>query len=73
VSSKQNVGRDPDKRAAKRARQREALARGAMPTTAKTGRVSQSQMTHASGSKARKKRREGEKRDDGPHPKASDG
>lgn len=63
MSSKQNMGRDPDKRAAKRARQREAAARGALPTTAKAERASQSQMTHASGGKARKKRREAEKRD----------
>jgi hypothetical protein len=62
MSSRQNMFRDPDKRAAKRARQRDAKARGALPTTTKADRPSQSQMTHASGSKARKQRREGEQR-----------
>lgn len=60
MSSKQNMGRDPQKRAEKRRRQREALARGANPTTPKTARPSQSQMTHASSGRAAKKRRDAE-------------
>ena len=62
MSSKQNRFRDPDKRAAKRARQREAAARGAHPTAKKKETASQSQMTHASSGKARKKRRDAEGR-----------
>lgn len=56
MSKRQNMFRDADKRAAKRQRQRDAIARGALPTTAAAPRPSQSQMTHASSGKARKKR-----------------
>ena len=60
MSGKQNKFRDPVKRAAKRARQREAASRSsALPADPK---ISQSQATHASGPKARKKAREGERR-----------
>ena len=64
MSNRQNMFRDPDKRAAKRRAQREAAARGAHPTTKGGPRVSQSQINHASGSKARKKQREGERKMD---------
>jgi hypothetical protein len=58
MSAKQNKNRDPLKRAAKRARQREAAARGQQAPG--KARPSQSQMTHASSGRARKKAREGE-------------
>ncbi len=60
MSKKQNMYRDPDKRAEKRRRQQEAIARGALPTTGRQERPSQSQMTHASSSKAAKRRRDAE-------------
>ena len=62
MSSRQNMFRDPDKRAAKRRAQREAKSRGSHPTTKKNLPMSQSQVNHASGSAARKKQREGERK-----------
>ena len=52
---------DPVKRAAKRARQKEALARGGIPTDKKQ-KHSMSQFAHASSGKAIKKAREGERK-----------
>jgi hypothetical protein len=60
VSSKQNKRRDPEKRAAKRARQREAVGRSRQDDTAQL-KPSKSQMSHASSAKARRKAREGER------------
>lgn len=58
MSAQQNKDRDPDRRRAKRQRQKEAIARGALPVTPKAPRPSQSQMTHASSGKAAKHRRD---------------
>lgn len=60
MSSKQNRGRDPEKRAAKRRLQREARARGAIATTA-TQRGAGGQATHATNPTAAKKQRHGER------------
>jgi hypothetical protein len=60
MSNRQNRNRDPVKRAAKRARQREALATSTAST--RPGQdVSRSQATHASSGRARKKARDGER------------
>ena len=60
MSNRQNKFRDPAKRAAKRARQRETAARSTAATLPQP-KPAQSQMTHASNPKARKKAREGER------------
>lgn len=53
--------RDPEKRAAKRRRQREAQARSTQDTQPEP-RQSKSQATHASNPKARRKIRDGERK-----------
>lgn len=68
MSSQQNMGRDPAKRAAKRQARREAQARigdEALPHKGqRTGKGAPAQMDHASSSKSIKKRREGQKQMD---------
>ena len=60
MSGSQNRNRDPAKRAAKRARQREARSRSTA-TTEPQQAMSRSQACHASSGSARKKAREGER------------
>jgi hypothetical protein len=60
MSNRQNRNRDPEKRAAKRKRQREAAKRSTA-TTAPTNTVGGGQATHASSGRARKKARHGER------------
>jgi len=60
MSNSQNKNRDPVKRAAKRARQREAASRSTATTRPEQG-VSGSQATHASSGRARTKARHGQR------------
>lgn len=69
MSGKQNKGRNPEKRTAKRQRQREAAERGSVRNE-KSAKPSQSQMTHASSNRARKKAAEGERAMRAEHPDA---
>lgn len=62
MSSLQNRGRDPEKRAAKRKARKEALARGAAINPKSPRSISQSQINHASSGKARKHAAEGEEK-----------
>lgn len=62
MSNKQNIGRDPEKRAAKRRAQREAQARGAQINPREPGDMSRSQTNHGASPKGRKWAAEGEKK-----------
>lgn len=62
MSNGQNIGRDADKRAAKRRARKEAIARGAMPNQKQAKVISASQAAHASSNRAKKHAAEGEKK-----------